>query len=124
MYINRVRSNSFLLKPIGMSSESLPLLLRQGSSEHSMFGNALSMQSTAVSSFLIASEYGAWGGGKGSSPNAAMGENTTTNSTTPHPAQQRPPLHTPPVSTHDHVERHLGLFDLVAVGVGGTLGTG
>jgi hypothetical protein len=89
-----------------------------------MFGNALSMQSTAVSSFLIASEYGAWGGGKGSSPNAATGENMTTNSTTPHPAQQRPPLHAPPVSTHDHVERHLGLFDLVAVGVGGTLGTG
>ena len=34
------------------------------------------------------------------------------------------PLHAPPVSTHGHVERHLGLFDLVAVGVGGTLGTG
>ena len=34
------------------------------------------------------------------------------------------PLHAPPVSTHGHVERHLGLFDLVAVGVGETLGTG
>jgi hypothetical protein len=36
----------------------------------------------------------------------------------------RIPLHAPPVLTHGHVERHLGLFDLVAVGVGGTLGTG
>ena len=120
----RVRSNPFLRKPIGLSSESLPLLLRQGSSEHSRFGSALSMQtSTAGSSFSIASEYGAWGGGKGSSPDAATGANTTT-SPTPLPAQQRPPLHAPPVSTHGHVERHLGLFDLVAVGVGGTLGTG
>ena len=116
--------NPFLHKPIGISLESLPLLLRQGLSEHSRFGNTLSMQSTAGLSFLIASGYGAWGGGKGSSPNAATGKNTTTNSMTPHPAQQRPPLHAPPVSTHGHVERHLGLFDLVTVGVGWTLGTG
>ena len=40
-----------------MSSESLPLLLRQGSSEHSRFGSALLMQtSTAGSSFSVASE--------------------------------------------------------------------
>jgi hypothetical protein len=78
---------------------------------------------TVGSSFSIASEYGVWGGGKGSSPDATTGANTTT-IPTPLPAQQRPPLHAPPVLTHGHVERHLGLFDLVAVGVGGTLGTG
>jgi hypothetical protein len=107
-----------------MSLESLPLLLRQGLLEHSRFRNALSMQTSTVgSSFLIASEYGAWGGGKGSSPDVATDANMTMNPT-PLPAQQHPPLHAPPVSTHGHVERHLGLFDLVLVGVGGTLGTG
>lgn len=39
------------------------------------------------------------------------------------PAQTKE-LHSPPVITHGHVERHLSLIDLIAVGVGGTLGTG
>ena len=33
-------------------------------------------------------------------------------------------LHSPPVRTNGQIERHLSLFDLIAVGVGGTLGTG
>lgn len=33
-------------------------------------------------------------------------------------------LQAPPVTTHGNVERHLTLLDLIAVGVGGTLGTG
>ena len=43
---------------------------------------------------------------------------------TPLPVQKHPLLHAPPISTHGHAERHLGLLDLVTVGVGGTLGSG
>ncbi|KAL3826248.1 hypothetical protein ACHAXA_006276 [Cyclostephanos tholiformis] len=136
----KVRSNPFLRKPIGMSSESLPLLyhhhLRQSSEQQTNgmhpLGSAHPSMRTSGSS-IASSEF--WGGAAASSATSSAGvkgaggslsrtDDATTSSSPPPAARMHPSLHAPPVPTHGHVERHLGLIDLIAVGVGGTLGTG
>jgi len=98
--LQRTNSNPFLQKPLHISSESLPLL-----SPGQGFGSMLSMPST--SSALTPSP-----------PSEDDDDQPTTN----HPP--KPQLQPPPIATHGHVARHLTLLDLIAVGVGGTLGTG
>ena len=105
--LTRKSSNPFLRKPLHISTESLPLL--GGQQQQQSFGSMMSIHS---SNALQSDER----------HNSDIG--SSTHQSSPSIPMVTKELQPPPVSTHGHVERHLTLMDLIAVGVGGTLGTG
>jgi len=105
--LTRKSSNPFLRKPLHISTESLPLLGGQQQQQGTSFGSMMSIQSNALQSE--------------ERHNSDIGSTHQSSSPIPPIFKELQP---PPVLTHGHVERHLTLIDLIAVGVGGTLGTG
>ena len=107
--LTRKSSNPFLRKPLHISTESLPLLGGGKLQQQQSLGSMMSMQSSNAlqSEERHISDIG-----------------SSTHQSSPSIPTVTKELQPPPVLTHGHVERHLTLLDLIAVGVGGTLGTG